>query len=338
MAIIDCVNRLTDLRTGGGEPRYESSISTSFDSAYVDGYIEWEASENPLVSEGPTRQDFSQTCTGIMHLKAFVGMTQFGGDSRLDGHILTVYNAADQIVARIDMLNGLTAVQAFGDTTVAGTYVNQGSARTFAEWVLKVDVNPTNIVVEWYKGGVLQSSATAANTSGGKGRPAYVIWDINDMGFDITFGGRFSVSEVIVTDGNEDPTGYRLAALDPSTVGNYDQFTGALADMADDNDATSKFASAAGLRQSFDATAYGGSTSGWEIVAVCHKTNAESDAGEPTLFNFCRVGSTDYDGTAVNVDGGGANVWDIRGTNPGTGVAWTFSDLTTTEWGVGSSI
>lgn len=335
MAIIDCLNRLTEIRKPEtGSPSYLTANANSYDSNYVDGYIEWRTEDN-IQLDGPSTQRFSQTCVGIMHMKALVGMSGFGGDARLDGYIFSIYSEDDELVARMDMQDGFTRFEAHGDTIERTTNVNQGVSRTYAEWVVKVDVNASTIEVEWWKAGISQGTASAANTVGGKGRPAYIIWDIFDCGFSTAFDGRFSVSEVIVTDGNENPIGYRVAALNPSAVGHYDEFDGVLADMNNDSDADARVATETGQRISFDVEAYGGSTSGFEILAVVQKTAAESATGQANLFNFCRIGTTDYDGVAKSVEGG-QNVWDIRSVNPATGVAWAFADLATTEWGAGS--
>ena len=157
----------------------------------------------------------------------------FHGNS--DGHWMSVYNTAGQMIAQIDVLNGTYAAKVYGDTTVTGAFATFTTAALY-----HFDVQITtgaNITMNFYSNGALVSTATAANTSGSKGGAKVIQFEHDDITASL-YSNALVYSQFIVTD-NEDTRGWRLAELKPLAAGAATAWAGTVADVADDDPATS---------------------------------------------------------------------------------------------------
>lgn len=216
----------------------------------------------------------------------------------------------------------------YGDSTVSSPDGYQITTAGYVYVDIHVNMSGGNITLEFYVGGVLINSATAAYTSALL-MPNRILMSHN--GFND--GVITAYSEIMVAD--ENTIGWHLCPLTFSAGGNYDEWEGAIANINDGTYGTRISADAADLRQSW-LGAYNGPTGGSirEVINVASHANV-GDAGPQTMRHYLRINATDYDGDAYVPDGFEQIVqsWAI---NPDTGVAWTEADLASLELGVKS--
>lgn len=224
------------------------------------------------------------------------------------------------------------AVFADGDTVVNSaafgaavpTWTNPNGV-----WTFRVQVG-ASITVEFYYEGVLMQSATAANT-GGKGKPvlggddAVGYWHYNSTSDDVAF------SEYIVTD-NEDPRGWTLSEIVPTTPGTYAEWvSNNLAAFTDADTGTGNSADANGERLSFSGPYLGGAGT---IRSVIMAGQAARQAGSPNhLRPFARIGGVNYPGANIALGAKRAPIMQEWTLNPATGLPWTATDLASIEFG-----
>ncbi len=260
--------------------------------------------------------------------------------SGTDGHYVRVYDGTSTQVAELDLLNGQWAARAVGDTTVEGDYIipYEGLAPTVTEIFqivdMRVEVNGSNIIVDLYHEGELVSTATAANT-GGKGNPAQLELSLNDI---IGLGGatRSSYfSEIIVTD-NEPTTGWRLAVLEPTSAGNYQNWGGNHVEIGDNDRSTHARVFDPLDKLSSVLSTYNGPVTKGGIRAICAKSSVQagSQASISRITNFLRISAADY--PLPSGQGGAgvlAPVTSVWSNNPATGVPWDSADISGIEVG-----
>jgi hypothetical protein len=222
-------------------------------------------------------------------------------------------------------------IRSLGDTTVQGGGSITLLDATVYTLDIRVEVTASVINTELFVNGTSVSTATAANTVGGKGVPRKVEM-VNTM---VTTSGTLVMSEVICA--NESTVGMRLLQRAPSTAGTFSDWSGALANLADNDSNTVVVSDAAGERLSFGLTAYGGPGSPASIRAVVANTAARRVSGTPSqLAHFVRIGGTNYDlaDAAVTVGEVVRQVWD---QNPATSTPWTVASLSAIEVGIKSA-
>lgn len=308
--------------------------TTGIEAGYCDGGIE-------LLTGGPPQAlNLNVEPVGIMWTHMKIARPGYQSDGRMDGYWMQWLDAAGNLLARADVTNGDWRVQVYGDTTVSGPIAGQSTTTsiTASQWDFELDVNASSITFTWYVSGVAISSATVANTTSGKGPCRTVTWDMNDSMFGTRYSGRWRMSELIITDNGEDPRLWRLAHLAPTAAGNYNQWTDSYLNVDDNDDTTVITSDQAGQRTSW---ILGGldpavDTTNKEIAAIVHVTSGIGTGTYPNVLSSIRIGTTDYDGTVQTITNADTccEVWS---TNPSTGAAWNFSDITNLEIGISST-
>jgi len=155
------------------------------------------------------------------------------------------------------------------------------------------------ITIEFYVEGVLQSSATAANT-GGKGKPRHVVF-ANTALHGINQNRTWYYAHIAVLDGVS-TIGRRFVRRSPNAVATFNQMTGSIDALRDGNIATRVASSAAGQRISFSLTGPTGPATVSAIAGVHLKQIAQAGTGGPdATAGFLRIGGVNYDAGAVSV-------------------------------------
>lgn len=249
-----------------------------------------------------------------------------------DGGIFSLYDGSGIRIVQFDFLDGNGRIIVYGDTTVTGPNFSFGQFQVHT-YDVKVEVGANITVTLWVNEGLV-CTVTAAN-SAGRTQVARTTFDMDDL----TGGSssaHFYINEIIVTDG-EDTRGWRLSMLVPTSQGTYNEWDLGYAVLADLSEDSRMAAAAAGLRTSWNPTAYGGAGGSAAIRAVIASTLAiKGNSGPSKVSNFLRIGGVNYDGAAITPGAGGADlicqtVWDQK---PGAGVDWTPADLAALEVGI----
>ena len=235
-----------------------------------------------------------------------------------DGYVATVYDDSDNALARWALVDGKLAVEVSGDGSTFETkvaHVTQTLSGTLLQFIdLKVDVTGSDVTATLYHDGVEMATDTVTN-SASLGVPSRWDWTLNDAhpGNGITF------SEFIVAD--VDTRGMRLSMLQPTTAGDNTDWSGAVADLADDDASTGMTSDTATDRQSMNFDTYNGGDS---IVAVIPVAQIALGANAPTKAQVgVRISSTDYDGTDTTLAGYRTRVEEVFLLDPSDSGAWT---------------
>ncbi|PQO23991.1 FscB [Rhodobacteraceae bacterium WD3A24] len=243
---------------------------------------------------------------------------EFGIDSN-DTPFVSFYDANGALVARLRGHSDETIeAVAEGDSQVVGTTTfTIGQGNTY--WMdIKVAVG-ADITIEFYVGGVLVSSATAANT-GGKGKPVHIKFDNPSQTWH-SGTASWHIAHLAVLDGVS-TIGRRFARRTPDTVGNYDQWAGSLASLGDGSVLTRMTSDTAGQRQ--NATLAGPTIAGVHLKAIAQA----GTSGPGNLAGSLRLNASDYDAASVAL--GSAmpeTAFFSWAQNPDTSAAWTDADL-----------
>lgn len=254
---------------------------------------------------------------------------------------LMSFKAADGTeIARIQV-KGSTATApnngwhatAYGDTTVNGAVFTGQYGSATVTYDIQITSNSTSIIINVYSNGTLVSSATAANSSGLKGKPAFVSWPFDNSHFHSSGTTILSLSEVVATDG-ESTVGWRVAALKPNANGANTAWLGSVTDIQTVGDGLAITSGTAGQRESWTLSAYAGASSPSSIRGLVAKIRgSKGSSGPGKITPMVRFSSTNYDKTALTPDGT-VPIYADWTTNPNTGVSWTTGDLATVEMGV----
>jgi len=255
-------------------------------------------------------------------------------DGGADGWLLELDDASDNEIGRIDLLNGASAAQVIADTTVTGNY-EVNSLTVYFD--IEVTVTASTITMNLYMNNVFVSTASAANTVSGYGKPVKMLVEGNDTS---GVAGRMYYSEFIIAD--ENTLGWHLADLSHTSVGNYTDWanSSATTNISDDTTATSYTISSESQKFSTIYGSYNGDTEaeGFEVVSVhYHFQGASSNTNKVTAFT--RIGTTDYEDEQVTLAPIGTPSLHevIIEQNPATASAWTTTELGTLEVGLRSS-
>jgi len=253
-----------------------------------------------------------------------------------DGTFLEFYDAANALVAivRTERDDEKYHAMAVGDTSVDGasSFV---AATNQVYWVdVKIAVG-ADITIEFYADGVLQSSATAANT-GGKGRPVRCVWKNYGL-FDFYNPAICYYAHIAVLDGVS-TIGRRFARRTPDLVATYDAFSGGVDAVKDGDIATRAASDISGQRLSFSLAGPTGPAGASAIAGVHVKQLAQLGTAGPTgIAGFLRIGGVDYDASPGTPSPDMASpvysTWDV---NPADSTPWTTVALPT-EAGIVSS-
>lgn len=246
------------------------------------------------------------------------------------GALIWVYDESDNILGGIDAISDSLRAYANGDSAQYGLQSAMASLE-FQTIDLHVEVDASNITVTLYKNGSQISTAVSSNT-GGKGGVKRIFFVNDDMSY---YDGSSSYfSEFIVTGGGESTLGWRLSCIEPTGEGNYTDWDGGFAQLANPDIAVSAGASADGERVSSTVT-YNGEATPAGIRAVILKTLvSKGDVGPGTVKPFLRIGATDYEGASQPVTTNMDSYDEVWENNPATSAAWDTADIASLEIGI----
>lgn len=247
-------------------------------------------------------------------------------------------NAAGQVLATIACRGPAASspgwrAEVFGDTTVTGTPFS-GPYSATATFDIQLIVNTSVITLNVYMNGTLVSSATAANSTGLKGKPCY-LEEMNTHTYNKSSGTTSVIahSELVVTD-NESTIGWRISALKPNANGANTAWSGDFNDLVTAGDGTAITSATVGDKESWSLSSYGGPATPSSIRGVVVKYAAsKGTTGPQNIEPLARISSTDYFKSPVSPD----NVNPIYADwtqNPATSAPWATSDLTSLQIGV----
>jgi hypothetical protein len=276
----------------------------------------------------PITCEFAAPAGDLWYQERYVSPAASAGSIISGGQLLRFYDASDVEIAQIRTEAGTEAYHcaAIGDTSVLGSAAFVAANGT-AYWLdVQVSVG-ANITVNLYVDGTLLGTATAAN-SGGKGKPVRVV--IQNVNLHGSGGATFWYhAHIAVLDGVS-TVGRRFARRRPSAAATHTDLIGAVADLADADDATRMGSAAAADRQSWTLTGPTGPGTG-TIVAVHQKLRAQRGVSGPTkVGGSLRIGGTDYDATTQTAPADApAALISTWTQNPATTSAWTSGTLPT---------
>lgn len=217
-----------------------------------------------------------------------------------NANFLEVFDADNIKLAQVRPLTSTNRyhAEAYGDTTVQGSssYI---AANGQPQWVdVRVAVG-VDIIIEFYIDGVLQSAATAANT-GARGKPAQVVF--SNVSLHGTSSSRtWYYAHIVVLDGVS-TIGRRFVRRLPNAVATWNEMTGSIDALRDDNIATRVSSNAAGQRLSFSLTGPTGPAAVSAIACVHIRQIAQAGTDGPqAVAGFLRMGGVEYDAPAVSV-------------------------------------
>lgn len=244
-----------------------------------------------------------------------------------DGTFLEFYDDANRQIAQIrtERDDNKYHAMAMGDTNVDGAS-SFTAATSQVYWVdVKISVG-ADITIGFYTDGILQSSATAANT-GGKGRPVRCVWKNYSL-FDFYNPATCYYAHIAVLDGV--PTiGRRFVRRTPDLVATHDGFSGGIDAVKDGDIATRAASDIAGQRLSFTLAGPTGPAGASSIAAVHVKQLAQLGTAGPTgTAGFLRIGGVDHDASpgtpSADMPSPVYSTWDV---NPADSTPWTTAAL-----------
>jgi hypothetical protein len=247
--------------------------------------------------------------------------------NQTSANFLEFRDAANGLLAQVRPRSATNLYHAIvhGDTVVEGTSSFAAAPGT-PQWIdVRLAVGG-DITLELFVEGVLQSTASAANTAG-KGKPVRLHFP------NIGLHGQASLqtwyyAHIAVLDGVS-TIGRRFARRTPAAVASWDQMTGSLAALADGDPATRVASTAAGQRLSFTLAGPAGLAAGGAIAGVHIRQIAQAGtAGPGAVAGFLRLGGVEHDAAAVAVPSlAPVPVHSGWALNPATGSPWTEADL-----------
>lgn len=330
MTILFVGSRAADF--GGGT--IKDTNATFFDSNYCSESALVQAIFN--IGKAGFFVEHAEAVSGTVwyHFNVYTGSNM--SNANVDGYWFDLKDASGTLLGRYNLTDGVHRAQVYGDTTEESV----GSMLLAEKTLQTIDVKFTagaNLEMSVYLNGVLQMTATAANT-GGLSAPRQINFDHEDMVFSATDTNlRFYYSEFIITD-NESTVGWHLATLTPNANGNYTNWDGGFADIQDVNDGLAISVQTANQRQSWTLSSYGGPATTSAVRAVINSFNGNAGAGgtgPQNIAPFIRHASTDVDGSNLTL--GQTNMVEYT-VNPQTSLAWDTADLATLEVGVISKV
>jgi hypothetical protein len=315
----------------------DSVTTAAFDSAYSLGCISalnsvGNGAASPNITLGGSLMSAPTTSFWLhWHLYKLNFDSYTGG-----GYVtyLSLKNPSGVEVARVEAYqNGANQfrVVAVGDTTVnSANVVCAPSGKADYDVVV---TGGSTMVISLYKNGVLQATASAANTTGAKAIPKSFYFTHAGCWQSNSTTNVIAYSEIIATDG-ESTIGWRLSTQKPNAAGNYSAWTGNYSQLGDLNAATAAASGIAAQRVSSALSAYAGPASPTSIRGVFGKSLGSKGASGPQHLNqFLRISGANYDGGAVIPDGVSQMIqeWAV---NPATSAVWATTDLSGLELGL----
>lgn len=242
-------------------------------------------------------------------------------------NFLDLYDANLSRIAQIQPVASTDRYHAIarGDATIQGasSYIAPNGQ---PQWIdVRVAVG-ADITIDFHVDGVLQSTATAANT-GGKGKPVQIVFA--NTGLHGTSASRtWYYAHLAVLDGVS-TIGRRFVRRTPHAIASFNQMAGSI-DALKDGDITTRVSSdAAGQRMSFSLTGPTGPASVSAIAGVHVKQIAQAGTDGPEASaGFLRIAGVNHDATPVTVPTlMPTPVYSTWAVNPVDDSAWTSVTL-----------
>lgn len=242
-------------------------------------------------------------------------------------NFIDVYDANQERVAQVQPLTSTKRYHAIarGDTSVQGAS-SYSAANGQPQWVdVRVAVG-ASISIDFHVDGVLQSSATAANTQG-KGKPVQIVFANTGLHGTIT-NRTWYYAHLAVLDGIS-TIGRRFVRRTPNAVASFSQMAGSIDALTDEDIATRVSSNAAGQRLSFSLTGPTGPAAVAAIAGVHVKQIAQAGTDGPqATAGFLRIGGVNHDASPVTVPSLAPKpVYSTWALNPVDNSAWTSATL-----------
>lgn len=326
MAVLFCGSTKAEVNTS----LYEVMTAGYYDPLYQQSALAGDMEANPAAYI-----DLPVTVTGEMwlHYRLYNNRNTSSGLTNADGIQCSFYDEDNLLLARIKMDNGSTRAEAHGDTQVNSGYnfAFEPLGRPTYTFDIRVEVDGSNIVIDYYVNGALLCTATAANTVGGKTGVRRVVLDNNDI--QGTNGSANSIQEIIITE-DENTIGWRLATLIPESAGTYTQWAGDYTHLLNSEDGRFLLAAETGIRESWFVSGYNGPTTPSSVRGVFVGFNGiAGETGPQTYAAFLRIGGSDYEATPQTPVEGVRNLFEFA-LDPSTVAAWNTVTFDTMEVGV----
>lgn len=244
-------------------------------------------------------------------------------------NFLDFYDASLSRIAQIQPVASTDRYHAVarGDTTAQGasSYI---AANGQPQWIdVRVSVG-ASITIDFHVDGVLQSTASAANTAG-KGKPVQIVFA--NTGLHGTSASRtWYYAHLAVLDGVS-TIGRRFVRRTPHAIASYSQMAGSLDALKDSDIATRVSSDAVGQRLSFSLTGPTGPAAVSAIAGLHVKQIVQAGTDGPEASaGFLRIAGVDHDATPVTVPALAPKpVYSTWAVNPVDDSAWTSATLPT---------
>jgi hypothetical protein len=331
MPILFATNDASDI---GGE------ISVSTSTLHYDGTLLSKGMQVPVRYNGATSVSvvlpkIAVSDTTWFHFACYLPNATLPTHGNSDGDYLFLQDSNGLNICGIDILDGYHKAVSYGASTTPtiGTPNYSFPVDALARFDIKVVVNASNVIIEVYLNGALVSSVTTTNARN-LGKPKTLMFTHDDFTYN---SGTMGYSEFIITD-NEPTIGWRLSQLNATTAGQYSEWDGVPASVADDDPVTQISSDLAGERMTWNLSAYAGPQNSPSIRAlVTTSYGQKGTTGPQNLKHMTRIGSVDYESPVLAMANSGfgtlVNEWSV---NPATGAPWTKDDLTGLQIGVKS--
>jgi hypothetical protein len=310
------------------DPGLWSTSATGRDAAYSPGSVAFPAS-------GPGPVADIEPGTGVIwwHFRwRTANANPLTGATTL-ASLFSAWNAAGQELFRLKRTTGTGnwVLHVFGDTTATNGSITFSTNVDYT-FDIRIEVDTSMIAVEIWRNGTLVCTASAANTSGLKGRATSLRFDQIDYTSNSNPG---YMTEMFVLDDGVSTLNKRLALMTPNTAGSATAWTGNVSALSDNDVGSNIFSDIAGQRESWNPTTSGGGSG--SIHAVVAKVHGDSEgSGLKKIGQYIRKGGVNYDGTDTTIvpTKGNMEVWYL---DPATGLGWVNTDLASIEVGLKSA-
>jgi hypothetical protein len=249
--------------------------------------------------------------------------------NRADANFLEVFDASNVLLAQI---KPLTSTSRYHAVAHGGTSVQGSSSYTAPngqpQWIdIRIAVG-AQITIEFHVEGVLQSAATATNTTG-KGKPRFVVFANTGL-HGISTNRTWYYAHVAALDGVS-TIGRRFVRRTPNALASFNQMVGSIDALRDGDIATRVASTTAGQRMSFSLAGPTGPASVSAIAGLHLKQIAQAGTEGPgATAGFLRMGGVNHDAPGVTVPTVAPRpVYSSWSANPVDASPWTSLTLPT---------